>query len=319
MSTDNLQQAIAKAVAEVRALHSELGKSHIDRAYRIYQDHFAKREDEPPVSERPAEDALLLAIWDVIVDRETARADQPGEELEDFYVRAFDGLLRKPSPTPVREQPVAVTPEPPAATPDPPPPVEATPVYGEQHNVIQDEATEPVDTIFRLLVSLDGSDPAITRTLLVSKHTAQPRLHHILQATMGWRGTEQFQFYPPSELDLSSSADTELGEMFSKVGDHCGYEFDHWYHDIELLATERPEGRRHYPVCIAGQRACPPEDAGGVAQYNASVAVLQQPEHPDYEEMAGWLTQDFHPAAFNIEQANLRLGRYQSDEFEAVV
>ena len=317
-STDNLQQAIATAVSEVRERHPALTTTDATKAYRSYRKHFAERQDDPPTSTRPEVDDLLLAIWDVIVDRETAGEDTPDGELDDFYVAAFDGLLGKPASVPTAHQPLAVTPEPPEATAAPPPPP-ASDAPDERSNTMDDEATEPAETIYRLHITLDGSNPPITRTLLVSKFTTQTRLHHILQSTMGWRGTEQFQFYPASDLDLSASADTEVHEMFKKIGGHCGYEFDHWYHDIELESIERPEGRRHYPVCVAGQRACPPEDAGGIGDYNKLVSVLDQPDHADYEEIAGWLTQDFHPAAFNIEQANLRLSQYQTDEFHAVV
>ena len=317
-STDNLQQAIAKAVTDVRGRHPSLTKSDAKQAYRLYRNHFANREDEPPTSTQAEQDELLLAIWDVIVDRETDGMDKPDGELDDFYVRAFDGLLGKRSGVAPANQPLAVTPDPPQATTAPHPP-QPEPDPEEAAAPIEDESSDPAETIYRLLITLDGSNPKITRTLLVSKFTSQPRLHHIIQATMGWRGTEQFQFYPGSELGLSGSADAELHEMFGKLGGHCGYEFDQWYHDIELENIERPEGRRHYPVCVAGQRACPPEDVGGVGDYNKLVTVLDQPDHPDYEEMAGWLTQDFHPAAFNIEQANLRLSQYQTDEFEAVV
>lgn len=318
-STDNLQQAIAKAVAEARQRHPSLTKSDATQAYRSYRQHFAEREDDPPTDSDPARDELLLAIWDVIVDRETDGADAPDGDLDDFYVQAFDGLLGKRRAVPPANQPLAVTPELPQPTTAPHPPRTDAERAPETATPMDDEATGPAESIFRLLITLDGSNPKITRTLLVSKFTSQPRLHHIIQAAMGWRGTEQFQFYPASELGLSGSADTELHEMFSAPGKHCGYEFDHWYHDIELDRVERPEGRRHYPVCVAGQRACPPEDVGGIGDYNKLIRTLDQPDHPDYAEMAGWLTQDFHPAAFNIDQANLRLSQYQEDDFQAVV
>ncbi|WP_116108350.1 plasmid pRiA4b ORF-3 family protein [Lewinella sp. IMCC34191] len=314
--TDNLQQAIANAAKEVRQRHPDLTQQDVGDAYARYRTHFREREDDPPVSNREAEDELLLAIWDVIVDRETEGLDEPDGLLEDYYAQTFDALLRAEADTDEVE-PIAVAGTEIVAEADPPP------VMAEEEdtttNAIEDEETDPVNTIYRLQVVLDGSRPAVKRVLLVDKHVNQSQLHFIIQAAMGWRGTEQFQFYPSREQELPSSGEILLGDLFDKEGDHCGYEFDTWYHDIELLDRERPEGRRHYPVCIAGERACPPEDIGGVAAYNEMVEVLNQPDHPDYTEMAGWLTQDFHPDAFNMDQANLRLSQYRDSEFKAVV
>ncbi len=318
-SIDNLQQAITKAVAEVRNEYPVLSEEDVQSAYFRYQDHFKTREDDPPVSEKPAEDALLLCIWDVIVDRETEGLDEPGIPLEDYYVSVFAHLVAQEDELIFTEQPLALSHE--LAEPENQPAavVEDTGEEGETPNPIDDEDSGTAETIYRLKISLDGSRPEIWRTLLVDREVTQNRLHHMIQAVMGWRGTEQFQFYPSVKNDLPSTGEILLKDLFVRVDDYCGYEFDSWYHDLILLATEQPEGRRHYPVCISGERACPPEDIGGVGEYNEMIKILDQPEHPDYTEMAGWLTQDFHPDAFNIEQANLRLARYQGDEFIAVV
>ena len=318
LPTDNLHQAIANAVADLRRESPELTDRDVHDAYAEYQRHFAERQEDPPVSIFPAQDDLLLAIWDVIVDRETAGQDEPEETLEDFYAATFAGLLKEGSGTELVSPPVAVGGEPVEA-----PVAPAAPVDREEGakatNAIEDEDTDTVDSILRIRIVLDGSRPEVNRTVLVDRSLTQAQLHHIIQAAMGWRGTEDFQFFPSVSQDLPSSGEVRAGDLFADVEEHCGYEFDGWYHDLELLGRERPEGRRFYPVCIGGERACPPEDIGGVAQYNEMIEVLNNPEHPEYREMAGWLTQDFHPDAFNIEQANLRLSRYQTDDFKAVV
>ena len=45
-----------------------------------------------------------------------------------------------------------------------------------------------------------------------------------------------------------------------------------------------------YPVCLAGERACPPEDCGGVWGYEKLLAVLQNPKDEEYESMVEWLS-----------------------------
>ena len=40
---------------------------------------------------------------------------------------------------------------------------------------------------------------------------------------------------------------------------------------------------------MEGERACPPEDVGGVYGYRRLVRALRDPEHPDHDEMRTWL------------------------------
>ena len=40
-----------------------------------------------------------------------------------------------------------------------------------------------------------------------------------------------------------------------------------------------------YPICIGGDRACPPEDCGSVTGYYNVIETLSDPKNDDYEEM----------------------------------
>jgi hypothetical protein len=62
-----------------------------------------------------------------------------------------------------------------------------------------------------------------------------------------------------------------------------------------------------YPVCLAGRRACPPEDCGGPPGYAELLRALADPSHPDQEELRRWAPPGFDPASFDIEGANLAL------------
>lgn len=57
-----------------------------------------------------------------------------------------------------------------------------------------------------------------------------------------------------------------------------------------------------YPVCIAGARACPPEDCGGIGGYAHFLEIIMDPEHEEHEEMLGWVGGDFDPEHFDIEE-----------------
>ena len=90
-------------------------------------------------------------------------------------------------------------------------------------------------------------------------------------------------------------------DYLSAPGDHIVYEYDFgdsWTHDITLEAIEpRVKGQR-YPQCIAGARACPPEDCGGVPGYASLLQALLDPEHPDYKTLSEWVPEGWGPELF---------------------
>ena len=54
-----------------------------------------------------------------------------------------------------------------------------------------------------------------------------------------------------------------------------------------------------YPVCVGGERACPPEDCGGIWGYEALLEVINDPAHEEHEEMLDWLGGQFDPEQFD--------------------
>jgi hypothetical protein len=53
-----------------------------------------------------------------------------------------------------------------------------------------------------------------------------------------------------------------------------------------------------YPVCIDGERACPPEDCGGVDGYYRMLEILKDTSDPEHEEMKTWAGEDYDPEHF---------------------
>lgn len=64
------------------------------------------------------------------------------------------------------------------------------------------------------------------------------------------------------------------------------------------------------PVCLDGQRACPPEDCGGPWSYPEMLETLNDSEHEEYEELLEWVGDEFVPEAFDVKEVNdlLRAG-----------
>ena len=62
------------------------------------------------------------------------------------------------------------------------------------------------------------------------------------------------------------------------------------------------------PVVIAGERACPPEDAGGVGGYEQLLWALKNPEDPEAADRLDWFGDgEFDAEAFDIDAVNRSL------------
>ena len=80
------------------------------------------------------------------------------------------------------------------------------------------------------------------------------------------------------------------------------YDFgDNWEHTVALEKSSllQADGT-HYPRCLAGQRACPPEDVGGIWGYENYLEAISDPEHEEHADYIEW-GGDFDPDAFSPE------------------
>ncbi len=60
-------------------------------------------------------------------------------------------------------------------------------------------------------------------------------------------------------------------------------------------------------MCLAGERACPPEDCGGVCGYDEFREAIRDPEHEQHEDMLEWIGGSFDPEAFDLDEINREL------------
>ncbi|HRV94457.1 MAG TPA: plasmid pRiA4b ORF-3 family protein, partial [Anaerolineae bacterium] len=83
------------------------------------------------------------------------------------------------------------------------------------------------------------------------------------------------------------------------------YDFgDSWEHVILVEKILPPEPGVHYPRCIKGKRAGPPEDVGGIWGYEDFLEAIKDPKHPQHEAMLEWAGDDFDPEAFDMSGVN---------------
>lgn len=180
----------------------------------------------------------------------------------------------------------------------------------------------PDPAVYQFKVTLKHIHPPIWRRFQVTSDVTFYRLHLVLQAVMGWENCHLYQFViqgirsgdPDPEYELSdvNAKRVRLQQVLTRSKMKFLYEYDFgdsWQHEVVLEKVLPPAESVRYPVCLAGARACPPEDCGGVAGYERLLENLRNPEHERYEEITEWLGGEFDPEAFDLERVNRELKR----------
>lgn len=73
---------------------------------------------------------------------------------------------------------------------------------------------------------------------------------------------------------------------------------DGWRHEILVEDAVTPETGAPKAECLAGARACPPEDCGGGHGYAELLEAIADPSNERHEELRQWVGPDFDPEAF---------------------
>jgi hypothetical protein len=162
--------------------------------------------------------------------------------------------------------------------------------------------------IYQLKITLEGISPVIWRRILVPERYSFWDLHVAIQDSMGWLDYHLHAFEleghaPNSRIEVGLPDDEfdrpvipgwekALKEYFVRPGITAGYTYDFgdgWIHRVLLEGILLPESSTRYPRCLAGERACPPEDCGGLPGYSDLVQVLRSSRHREYQSMVAWL------------------------------
>jgi hypothetical protein len=140
-----------------------------------------------------------------------------------------------------------------------------------------------------------------------------------LQHAIGWKNIHPHRFRVGTELFGRPSGLAEpvrdsrwitLGDVHSRGIRAFTYEYgfpDGWTHAIriESVAEAGPAGAR--PICLGGERACPPETSGGPDGYVDGLQALPGSFGPELSETPDWLRHGFDPERFDLEAVNAAL------------
>jgi hypothetical protein len=175
-------------------------------------------------------------------------------------------------------------------------------------------------SVHQLKVTLLGLKPPVWRQVAVPSDFTLGDLHHVIQFAMGWEHSHMHDFrigkvtYLDASMPVDPSDQDEEQVTLAEVAPQARRKFrytydfgDSWEHEIQVEAVGPPEPGTRYPVVLAGERACPPEDCGGVWGYASLLEILADPNHPEYDDMMEWVGTPIDPEAFNLKKANAQL------------
>lgn len=183
----------------------------------------------------------------------------------------------------------------------------------------------PPKSVFQLKITLRYIKPPIWRRVVVPDNLLLGDLHYVIYPAMGWGGYHMHTFrfgggFNPVEYAMTQilkdccsgvrSEDTVfLGQVIKRKGQTFSYEYDFgdsWQHEIKVEKILPFDPSMRLPVCLDGQRACPPEDCGGVPGYYDALDALSDASTPEQRQLREWLG-GYAPEQFNLDESNRRL------------
>ena len=179
------------------------------------------------------------------------------------------------------------------------------------------------ERFYLLKIRLLDIEPTIWRRFVVPAPITLGRLHDVIQIVMGWTdghlhefsiGKKRYTEYPEFKEDGLMCGKYRLEDLIKQKGRTFRYLYDFgdsWEHELVLEDRRyfKPEVRTEL-TCLAGERACPPEDVGGVPGYFEFCNALQDPNHEEHESCMEWSNGDFDSARFDPESVNWELIKY---------
>jgi hypothetical protein len=113
------------------------------------------------------------------------------------------------------------------------------------------------------------------------------------------------------DIEIIDESLVPVGKLLLAESDSMIYVYDFgdkWRHHV-LLEKILPSDAPTKPVCLGGERRCPPEDVGGPSGYEEFLDVIFQPGHDEFKNFRGWAGGTFHAEEFDLKAVNDILSR----------
>ena len=173
------------------------------------------------------------------------------------------------------------------------------------------QGRKPMQLLLR--ITMAGITPPIWRLVRVPDRFTLHQLHRVLQVVFSRLdyhlyafeiGTRRFEA-PDEESEAEDATEITLNNLALLPGSQLTYIYDFgdgWEHHIsveDLLPMPSENGPDWSPRLVDGDRAAPPEDAGGAPGYMEVVTALTNPRHPRHSEIRDWAGAKYDPNKFD--------------------
>lgn len=178
--------------------------------------------------------------------------------------------------------------------------------------------------VLQMRVSLVGIVPVIWRRIEIPTTYSFWDLHVAIQDAMGWYDCHLHAFRVP-DLRRETLAVIGIPDDEFEAGRRTlpgwkipaedylhevslvavsEYDFgDSWIHVVQLESRVPARKTVSYPVCLGGERKCPPENCGGVGGYERLLEAIADPNHPAPDSLREWVGGSFDPDGFQVSDA----------------
>lgn len=182
--------------------------------------------------------------------------------------------------------------------------------------------------LITLRIELVGTTPLVWRRITLDGRSSFANLHHVIQAAMGWHDAHLHQFrinnryigVPDPESDAPEWHTEDERKVFLNrvLTDDAVFTYlydfgDGWEHRLLVEEYDDSDDLRFGDGDAwvdAGERACPPEDCGGVGGFQDFLEKLEnEPYSDESKELRVWAGLDYDPARFDRLAANAAIKR----------
>lgn len=182
------------------------------------------------------------------------------------------------------------------------------------------KAKPTAERVLELHLEVAGCLPRVWRRLAVRESMWLSRLHDTIQVAFDWYDYQSHVFafddlrfgnpFRRDELVVEDDRDVTLADVDLAHRERFGYEYhfgDGWRVEVRIERVGPLVKKATYPLCLAGERAGPPEDCGGIEAYRDMLACLQEPNTDLGREWREWLGPDYDPACCDVAAINRAL------------
>ena len=182
--------------------------------------------------------------------------------------------------------------------------------------------------LITLRIELVGTTPLVWRRITLDGRSSFANLHHVIQSAMGWHDAHLHQFrinnryigVPDPESDAPDWHTEDERKVFLNrvLTDETVFTYlydfgDGWEHKLIVEEYDDSDDLRFGDGDAwvdAGERACPPEDCGGVGGFQDFLEKLEnEPYSDESKELREWAGLDYDPARFDRQAANAAIKR----------